>query len=32
MRLSAGVVSEMHWHREAEWAYMLKGGRVLLSR
>ncbi|MDX7953671.1 oxalate decarboxylase family bicupin [Lichenihabitans sp. Uapishka_5] len=25
MRLKANVVREMHWHKEAEWAYMLKG-------
>jgi oxalate decarboxylase len=25
MRLKAGAVREMHWHKEAEWAYMLKG-------
>jgi oxalate decarboxylase len=25
MRLKAGVVREMHWHRPAEWAYMIKG-------
>lgn len=25
MRLNAGGVREMHWHREAEWSYMLKG-------
>lgn len=25
MRLKAGVAREMHWHKEAEWAYMLKG-------
>ncbi|MEH3146493.1 MAG: oxalate decarboxylase family bicupin [Methylobacterium frigidaeris] len=25
MRLKGGVVREMHWHKEAEWAYMLKG-------
>ncbi|HEY4832483.1 MAG TPA: oxalate decarboxylase family bicupin [Waddliaceae bacterium] len=25
MRLKAGAVREMHWHREAEWSYMLKG-------
>jgi len=25
MRLKAGAVREMHWHAEAEWAYMLKG-------
>lgn len=25
MRLKAGAVREMHWHAEAEWAYMIKG-------
>ncbi|MBB3904074.1 oxalate decarboxylase family bicupin [Methylobacterium brachythecii] len=25
MRLKANAVREMHWHKEAEWAYMLKG-------
>lgn len=25
MRLDAGVVRELHWHKEAEWAYILKG-------
>ena len=25
MRLNAGAVREMHWHKEGEWAYMLKG-------
>lgn len=25
MRLPAGVVRELHWHKEAEWAYVLKG-------
>ena len=25
MRLKAGGVREMHWHKPAEWAYMLKG-------
>ncbi len=25
MRLKAGAVREMHWHKEAEWSYMLKG-------
>jgi quercetin dioxygenase-like cupin family protein len=25
MRLKAGAVREMHWHKEAEWAYMIKG-------
>ena len=25
MRLKANAVREMHWHKEAEWAYMIKG-------
>jgi oxalate decarboxylase len=25
MRLNAGAIREMHWHKEAEWAYMLYG-------
>ena len=25
MRLQAGAIREMHWHKEGEWAYMLKG-------
>lgn len=25
MRLEAGVYRELHWHNEAEWAYMLAG-------
>ncbi|WP_279593784.1 oxalate decarboxylase family bicupin [Methylobacterium sp. J-030] len=25
MRLKADAVREMHWHKEAEWAYMIKG-------
>src|SRR3954454_694117 len=25
MRLEAGGVRELHWHKEAEWAYMLAG-------
>lgn len=25
MRLGPGVVRELHWHKEAEWAYMLDG-------
>ncbi len=25
MRLTAGAVRELHWHKEGEWAYMLKG-------
>lgn len=30
MRLDAGVVRELHWHKEAEWAYILEG-RVRLT-
>jgi oxalate decarboxylase len=30
MRLNPGGVREMHWHKEAEWAYMLNG-RARLS-
>lgn len=25
MRLPAGVIRELHWHKEGEWAYVLKG-------
>ena len=25
MRLNAGGIRELHWHKEAEWAYMLYG-------
>jgi oxalate decarboxylase len=25
MRLNAGSIREMHWHKQAEWAYMLYG-------
>ena len=25
MRLNPGAVREMHWHKEAEWSYMLNG-------
>lgn len=25
MRLKAGAVREMHWHKEGEWAFLLKG-------
>ncbi|EGN94400.1 hypothetical protein SERLA73DRAFT_155699 [Serpula lacrymans var. lacrymans S7.3] len=25
MRLEEGAIRELHWHREAEWAYMLEG-------
>ena len=31
MRLNAGGVREMHWHREAEWSYMLKGNARITS-
>lgn len=25
MRLDEGVIRELHWHTEAEWAYVLAG-------
>lgn len=25
MRLDEGVIRELHWHTEAEWAYVLTG-------
>jgi oxalate decarboxylase len=25
MRLNAGAYRELHWHKEAEWAFMLSG-------
>jgi oxalate decarboxylase family bicupin protein len=25
MRLEQGVIRELHWHKEAEWAYVLEG-------
>lgn len=25
MRLNPGAIRELHWHKEAEWAYMLAG-------
>lgn len=25
MRLDQGVIRELHWHKEAEWAYVLDG-------
>jgi len=25
MRLGPGVIRELHWHKEAEWAYVLAG-------
>jgi oxalate decarboxylase/phosphoglucose isomerase-like protein (cupin superfamily) len=30
MRLDEGVIRELHWHTEAEWAYIL-AGRVRVS-
>jgi oxalate decarboxylase/phosphoglucose isomerase-like protein (cupin superfamily) len=30
MRLDEGVIRELHWHTEAEWAYVL-AGRVRVS-
>jgi oxalate decarboxylase len=26
MRLEPGAIRELHWHKEAEWAYMISGG------
>ena len=31
MRLKAGAVREMHWHKEAEWSYMIKGSARVTS-
>ena len=31
MRLDAGAVREMHWHKQAEWAYVLKGRARITS-
>ncbi|WP_337104352.1 oxalate decarboxylase family bicupin [Paenibacillus sp. YIM B09110] len=31
MRLTAGGVREMHWHQQAEWAYMLLGSARITS-
>ncbi len=25
MRLNEGAIRELHWHKEAEWAYVLEG-------
>jgi oxalate decarboxylase/phosphoglucose isomerase-like protein (cupin superfamily) len=25
MRLDSGAIRELHWHKEAEWAYVLDG-------
>jgi oxalate decarboxylase/phosphoglucose isomerase-like protein (cupin superfamily) len=29
MRLEEGVIRELHWHKEAEWAYVLAGKDLL---
>ncbi|KAI0684759.1 oxalate decarboxylase [Cytidiella melzeri] len=31
MRLEAGAVREMHWHKTAEWAYVLKGSVTITA-
>ncbi len=31
MRLNPGGIREMHWHKEAEWAYMLQGSARVSS-
>jgi oxalate decarboxylase len=31
MRLTAGAVRELHWHKQAEWAYMLAGRARITS-
>jgi oxalate decarboxylase len=31
MRLKPGAIREMHWHKEAEWAFMLKGRALVTS-
>ncbi|KAL5526655.1 hypothetical protein ACEPAF_8379 [Sanghuangporus sanghuang] len=31
MRLEAGAVRELHWHKTAEWAYVLKGSTVVTA-
>ncbi len=31
MRLNPGAIREMHWHKEAEWAYMLAGSARVSS-
>lgn len=31
MRLQAGAVRELHWHKTAEWAYVLKGSVQVTS-
>lgn len=31
MRLNAGGIRELHWHKEAEWSYMIKGNARLTA-
>lgn len=31
MRLEAGAVRELHWHKTAEWAYILKGSTMVTA-
>ncbi|KAH7911359.1 putative oxalate decarboxylase/oxidase [Hygrophoropsis aurantiaca] len=31
MRLEAGAIRELHWHKTAEWAYIFKGGVQVTS-
>ncbi|KAL0945498.1 hypothetical protein HGRIS_000982 [Hohenbuehelia grisea] len=31
MRLEAGAVRELHWHKNAEWAYVLKGSTQITA-
>ncbi|KAI0635858.1 oxalate decarboxylase [Trametes polyzona] len=31
MRLEAGAVRELHWHKTAEWAYMIKGSAQITA-
>uniref|UniRef100_A0A8H8CEJ2 Cupin type-1 domain-containing protein n=1 Tax=Psilocybe cubensis TaxID=181762 RepID=A0A8H8CEJ2_PSICU len=31
MRLEAGAIRELHWHKTAEWAYVLKGNTQVTS-
>ncbi|KAF8193359.1 oxalate decarboxylase [Pholiota molesta] len=31
MRLEAGAIRELHWHKTAEWAYVLKGNTQITS-
>lgn len=32
MRLEPGVIRELHWHKEAEWAYVLSGKPEVLCK